>query len=140
MSPRTGVSTREASDPPDERLTSGTVDATRRTNARDRLPLWVQAVWKRARAENAQNCFLSFLLSTVTVRAVLLSLNAIETNFLRASSTSEFSHSLGQKQTSSSEFSTSAVPSTADTYQEDGNVSFVPLAEVIRSSSPRASI
>ena len=31
----------------------------------------------------------------------------------------------GQKQTSIREFSTSAVPSTADIYQEDGNVSFV---------------
>src|SRR5258705_3253702 len=51
---------------------------------------------KRARAENAQNCFLSFLLSTVTARAVLFLFNVIETNFLRASSTSEFSHSLGQ--------------------------------------------
>ena len=37
------------------------------------------------------------------------------------------SHSLGQKQTSSREFSTSAVPSTADIYQEDGKVSFVPI-------------
>src|SRR5882757_9194181 len=54
-----------------------------------------QAVWKRARAENAQNCFLSFLLSTVTARAVLFLFNVIETNFLRASSASEFSHSLG---------------------------------------------
>src|SRR6266446_8029469 len=52
---------------------------------------------KRARAENAQNCFLSFLLSTVTARAVLFLFNVIETNFLRASSTSEFSHGLGQK-------------------------------------------
>src|SRR5882757_3346168 len=37
---------------------------------------------------------------------------------------------LGQKQTSSREFSTSAVPSTADIYQEDGNVSFVPTTDV----------
>src|SRR5258705_13994145 len=56
---------------------------------------------KRARAENAQNCFLSFLLSTVTARAVLFLFNVIETNFLRASSTSEFSHSLGQNRKSS---------------------------------------
>jgi hypothetical protein len=34
---------------------------------------------------------------------------------------------LGQKQTSIHELSTSAVPSTADIYQEDGNVSFVPI-------------
>src|SRR5882724_4026256 len=56
--------------------------------------LGLQAVCKRARAENAQNCFLSFLLSTVTARAVLFLFNVIETNFLRASPTSEFSHSL----------------------------------------------
>ena len=47
--------------------------------------------------ENAQNCFLSFLLPTVTGRSLLFLFNAIETNFLRASSTSEFLHSLGQK-------------------------------------------
>jgi hypothetical protein len=34
----------------------------------DKAPLWVQAVGKRPRAENAQNCFLSFLLSTVPAR------------------------------------------------------------------------
>ncbi len=36
------------------------------------------------------------LFSTVTARAVLFLFNVIETNFLRASSTSEFSHSLGR--------------------------------------------
>src|SRR5712675_2362349 len=45
-----------------------------------------------------------------------------------------FSHSLGQKQTSSREFSTSALPSTADIHQGDGNVSFVPNADVSRCS------
>src|SRR5258708_16100339 len=40
-----------------------------------------------------------------------------------------FPHGLGQKQTSSRQFSTSAVPSTADIYQEDGNVSFVPCVD-----------
>jgi hypothetical protein len=35
----------------------------------------------------------------VTARAVLFLFNVIETNFLRASSASEFSHSLGQKRT-----------------------------------------
>src|SRR6266446_3678378 len=55
---------------------------------------------KPARAENAQNCFLSFLLSTVTARAVLFLFNVIETNFLRASPTSEFSHSLDPERTS----------------------------------------
>jgi hypothetical protein len=48
----------------------------------------------RARAENAQNCFLPFLLSTMTASAVLFLFNVIETKFLRASSTWEFSHSL----------------------------------------------
>src|SRR6266446_10890667 len=41
--------------------------------------------------------FSLYLLSMVTARAVLFLFNVIETNFLRASSTSEFSHSLGQK-------------------------------------------
>jgi hypothetical protein len=50
-------------------------------------PLVTQAVSKRARAESAQNCFLSFLLSTVTARAVLLLFKVIEINFLDASST-----------------------------------------------------
>lgn len=47
--------------------------------------------------KNAQNRFLSFLLSTVTNRYVLFLFNLIEPNILRASPTSEFSHSLGQK-------------------------------------------
>jgi hypothetical protein len=51
----------------------------------------------RARAENAQNCFLPFLLSTMTASAVLFLFNVIETKFLRASSTWEFSHSLDPK-------------------------------------------
>src|SRR5260370_17043102 len=59
---------------------------------------------------NAQNCFPSFLLSTVTARAVLLLFNVIETNFLRASSTSEFSHSLGHQRTWQPGNSTSALP------------------------------
>jgi hypothetical protein len=46
--------------------------------------LLTQAVWKRARAEDAQNCFLSFPLPTVTGRSLLFLFNAIETNFLRA--------------------------------------------------------
>src|ERR1700745_1705060 len=52
---------------------------------------------KRARAENAQNCFLSSLLPTVTGRSLLFLFNAIETNFLRASSTSAFLHSLERR-------------------------------------------
>src|SRR5713101_2967772 len=39
----------------------------------------------------------------------------------------------GQKQTSSRECSTSALPSTADVHQGDGNVSFVPNSEVAAS-------
>jgi hypothetical protein len=35
----------------------------------------------RARAENAQNCFLLFSLSTATASAVLFLINLIETNF-----------------------------------------------------------
>jgi hypothetical protein len=35
----------------------------------------------------------------VTPRAVLFLFNVIETNFLRSSSTSEFSHSLGHEET-----------------------------------------
>src|SRR5258706_15565517 len=63
------------------------------------LLLLTLVVRKRARAGNPQKCFLSFLLSTVTARAVLLLFNVIETNFLRVSSTSEFSHSLDPKRT-----------------------------------------
>src|SRR6266446_491693 len=91
---------------------------------------------KRARAENAQNCFLSFLLSTVTARAVLFLFNVIETNFLRASSTSEFSHSLGQKRRFGDVRLTSALPLKADIHNKGRLVRKVPLAEVIRSSSP----
>jgi hypothetical protein len=39
-----------------------------------------------------------------------------------------------KKQTSSSEYSTSALPSTADIHQGDGYVSFVPEAEVMLRS------
>src|ERR1700686_1244140 len=60
----------------------------------------IQGCVKRPRAENAQNCFLSFLLSTVPTRVVLILFNVIETNVLRKSARSEFSHSLGQQQTS----------------------------------------
>jgi hypothetical protein len=51
-------------------------------------------------AENAQNCFLSFLLSMVPARAVLFLFDVVETNVLRESSTSEFSHSLDPSRTS----------------------------------------
>src|SRR6266446_7058780 len=85
---------------------------------------------KRARAENAQNCFLSFLLSTVTVRAVLLLLNVIETNFLRASSTSEFSHRLGQNRKSSREQMFSAVHPTTDITLRARKVRCVPDSDI----------
>jgi len=49
--------------------------------------------------ESEQNCVLSFLILTVPARAVLFQFNVSETNILRESLTSEFSHSLGQKAT-----------------------------------------
>jgi hypothetical protein len=44
-------------------------------------------------------CFLPFPLSTATASAVLFLFNVIETNFLRASSTLEFSHRLDPEKT-----------------------------------------
>jgi hypothetical protein len=69
---------------------------------------------KRARAENAQNCFLSFLLSTVTARAVLFLFNVIERKFLRASSRPEFSHNLGPSRHSLRRSDASGVGREAD--------------------------
>src|SRR5712672_3357845 len=49
---------------------------------------------ENVREENAQNCFLPFPPSTTTASAVLFLFNVIETTFLRASSTSKYSHRL----------------------------------------------
>src|SRR5258705_11499637 len=85
---------------------------------------------KRARAENAQNCFLSFLFSTVTARAVLFLFNVIETNFLRASSASEFSHSLGQKRKLARLNGMSGPPSKADIRRKDRHVRYWPMSDI----------
>ena len=54
-----------------------------------------RAVEKRATAENAQNCFLNFLLRTVVASATDSHIDEIEKEVLHASRASEFSHSLG---------------------------------------------
>src|SRR5258708_7737428 len=49
---------------------------------------------KTCASRECAELFSPFLLSTVTASVVLFLINQIETNFLRVSSTSEFSHSL----------------------------------------------
>jgi hypothetical protein len=63
----------------------------------------------------------------MTGRALLFLFNAIETNFLRASSTSEFSHSLGHFQTSGRFRAMSVHPLPATDMQRlHRHVGFVP--------------
>jgi hypothetical protein len=86
---------------------------------------------KRARAENAQNYFLPFPPSTATTSAVLFLFNVTETNVLRASSPSEFSHSLGHFQTSARVTRRSASPPATDIVGQIGHVREVPFPEVV---------
>src|ERR1019366_9771547 len=58
-------------------------------------------VSKRARAKNAQNCFLYRLLPTVVASAIGFQIDEIEMEFLQENSAWEFSHSLGQNRKSS---------------------------------------
>jgi hypothetical protein len=61
--------------------------------------------------------------------------NLIETNVLRASPTSEFSHSLGQKRKWPGTGLMSVLPSTADIVRPLRHVRFVPKAEVTSTLS-----
>jgi hypothetical protein len=54
---------------------------------------------KRARAKDAQNCFLNCLLPTEAASATGFYIDEIEIEILRAGLAWEFSHSLGQKLT-----------------------------------------
>src|SRR5665647_1849250 len=60
-------------------------------------PLGVQAVWKRARAEDAQNGFLCRRLSVEVASNICSRTGRIEIVLLYENSTAEFSHSLDPK-------------------------------------------
>jgi hypothetical protein len=81
----------------------------------------------------------------VPARAVLFLFNVIETNVLRESSTSEFSHSLGQKRRFDRTPVTSVHPIIADTLGLRRQVRLVPDSEVVphaklTSKSGRAAL
>src|SRR5665647_779629 len=63
-------------------------------------PLGVQAVWKRARAEDAQNGFLCRRLSVEVASNICSRTGRIEIVLLYENSTAEFSHSLDPERTS----------------------------------------
>jgi hypothetical protein len=81
------------------------------------------------RRERAELFSLSLPLPTVTGRSLLFLFNAIETNFLRASSTSEFLHSLGQKRKWPCLNGMSVLPPRADLVSPARHVRFVPKNE-----------
>src|SRR5438067_3576466 len=60
-------------------------------------PVRGQAVRKRARSKNVQNCFLYGLLPMAVAGVIGFQIDEIEKDFLRANRTSEFSHSLGHE-------------------------------------------
>src|SRR5258705_2334228 len=86
----------------------------------------IQGCVKTRSSRECAELFSLFSSSTVTARAVLFLFNVIETNFLRASSTSELSHSLGHFQTSSRVPARSVHPPTADMRRLHRHVGFVP--------------
>src|ERR1019366_691098 len=71
-------------------------------------------VSKRARAKNAQNCFLYWLLPTVVASAIGFLIDEIEMEFLQENSAWEFSHSLGQFQTLDRDLARSVPPPITD--------------------------
>src|SRR5258708_1894303 len=84
----------------------------------------------RARAENAQNCFLPCRPFDCAASAVLFLFNVIETKFLCASSTSEFSHSLGQTRTLRLGCWISVLPPGRDMGRPLRHVRFVPNSDL----------
>src|SRR5258708_2409113 len=81
--------------------------------------------------------FSPFSLSTVTASTVLFLFNVIETKFLRASPTWEFSHSLGHLRPKSTTQVTSAAPSRAEIQRTSLVVRFVPQADAARGCPAR---
>src|ERR1019366_9096622 len=83
-------------------------------------------VSKRARAKNAQNCFLYRLLPTVVASAIGFQIDEIEMEFLQENSAWEFSHSLGLKRKCRRFHVISALPHKSDINCRDCDVRFCP--------------
>jgi hypothetical protein len=84
---------------------------------------------KTCASRECAELFSPFPVSTATASAVLFLFNVIETNFLRASSTLEFSHRLGQVRKCPCLHGTSVAPSRADVARPPQQVRFVPTTD-----------
>ena len=107
-----------------EQSSKRTMRRSTRQPYRGRLRLYENVHARRMR----RIVFSLFLLSTVPTRVVLFLFNVIETNVLRKSSRSEFSHSLGHQETSACIWARSVHPSTADVRGRRHHVRKVPFA------------